>query len=390
MNWQKQIINRFYSSSNNIGYNTSIFSMIGMGVGCFAIIIALSVMNGFENQVHQRLKGFEGDLHVLDNGNGQVDYFSNIQGIELTMPYMERKGVVKTNETNLIVIMKAVDEKLMQEFYDFPIKGEMPKKGQAIIGQGLANRIGKIIKDEITLFSPIDQVYGIGLPPIKTMEISGIFSTQILNYDDSFIFITMDDGKNLFKRKRMYDGFDIKISDDTTIEAVKSELSDIAKYNLNIKSWKEKNRSLIDAMRMERLGAIAILGLIFLVASFNLSSNLILLSIRKMKEVGIIRAIGAPKYQIMSIIVRLGIKKAIKGSLAGIVIALLIVLIQNTFFFIPLPSKIYFIDFLPMELKMTDLLLVVIMVSTFIFFSSYFAAKKIADLKLTRALQWMK
>ena len=76
MNWQKQIINRFYSSSNNIGYNTSIFSMIGMGVGCFAIIIALSVMNGFESQVHQRLKGFEGDLHVLDNGNGQVDYFS--------------------------------------------------------------------------------------------------------------------------------------------------------------------------------------------------------------------------------------------------------------------------------------------------------------------------
>ena len=78
MNWQKQIINRFYSSSNNIGYNISIFSMIGMGVGCFAIIIALSVMNGFESQVHQRLKGFEGDLHVLDNGNGQVDYFSNI------------------------------------------------------------------------------------------------------------------------------------------------------------------------------------------------------------------------------------------------------------------------------------------------------------------------
>jgi len=391
VNWQKIIINRFYSSSNNIGYNTSIFSMIGMGVGCFAIIIALSVMNGFESQVHQRLKGFEGDLHVLDNGNGQVDYFSKIQGIELTMPYMERKGVVKTNETNLIVIMKAVDEKLMQEFYDIPIEGEIPKKGQAIIGQGLANRIGKNIKDKITLFSPIDQLYGIvGLPPIKTMEISGIFSTQILNYDDSFIFITMDDGKNLFKRKRTYDGFEIRISDDTTIEAVKSELSDISAYNLNIKSWKEKNRSLIDAMRMERLGAIAILGLIFLVASFNLSSNLILLSIRKMKELGIIRAIGAPRHEIMSIIVRLGIKKAIKGSLAGIVIALLIVFIQNTFFFIPLPSKIYFIDFLPMELKMTDLLLVVIMVSTFIFFSSYFAAKKIADLKLTQALQWMK
>jgi len=133
-----------------------------------------------------------------------------------------------------------------------------------------------------------------------------------------------------------------------------------------------------------------LLGLIFLVASFNLSSNLILLSIRKMKEVGIMRVIGAKKNQIMSIMIHLGIKKAIRGSVVGMVIALLIVFIQNTFLFIPLPSKIYFIDFLPMKLKITDLLLVFIMVSTFIFLSSYFAAKKIAGLKLTEALQWMK
>jgi len=388
MNWQKRIIKRFYYSSNTIGYDTSIFSMIGMGVGCFAMIIALSVMNGFENQVYERLKGFEGDLNVLDTVS--VDYFSNIQGIELVMPYMERKGVIKTYETNLIVMMKAVDEKIMQEFYDIPIKGKTLKVGQVIIGQGLANRLGKNLMDEITLFSPIDQVYGLGFPPMKKMIISGIFSTKILNYDDSFIFMTLHDGKNFFKRKSTYDGFDIKISDDTMIDIVKSELFDMAGYDVHIKSWKEKNKSLINAMRMERLGAIAILGLIFLVASFNLSSNLILLSIRKMKEVGIMRVIGAKKNQIMSIMIHLGIKKAIRGSVVGMVIALLIVFIQNIFLFIPLPSKIYFIDFLPMKLKITDLLLVLIMVSTFIFLSSYFAAKKIADLKLTEALQWMK
>ena len=388
MNWQKRIIKRFYYSSNTIGYDTSIFSMIGMGVGCFAMIIALSVMNGFENQVYERLKGFEGDLNVLDTV--PVDHFSNIQGIELVMPYMERKGVIKTYETNLIVNMKAVDEKIMQEFYDIPIIGKTLKAGQVIVGQGLANRLGKNLMDEITLFSPIDQVYGLGFPPMKKMIISGIFSTKILNYDDSFIFMTLHDGKNFFKRKSTYDGFDIKISDDTMIDIVKSELFDMAGYDVHIKSWKEKNKSLINAMRMERLGAIAILGLIFLVASFNLSSNLILLSIRKMKEVGIMRVIGAKKNQIMSIMIHLGIKKAIRGSVVGMVIALLIVFIQNTFLFIPLPSKIYFIDFLPMKLKITDLLLVFIMVSTFIFLSSYFAAKKIAGLKLTEALQWMK
>ena len=362
--------------------------MIGMGVGCFAIIIALSVMNGFESQVYERLKGFEGDLNILDTLD--VNYLSDIQGIESAMPYMERKGIIKTYETNLIVMMKAVDENLMGEFYDIPIKGAFPNRGQVIIGEGLASRIGKNLKDEMTLFSPIDQVYGLGFPPMKEVEISGIFSTRILNYDDSFIFMSFEDGKNLFKRKTAYDGFDIKISDDTTIEAVKSELLDRVGHNLNIKSWQDKNRSLIDAMRMERLGAITILGLIFLVASFNLSSNLILLSIRKMKEVGIIRVMGAPKLQIMRIMIHLGIKKAIRGSVVGLVIALLIVFFQNTFLFIPLPSKIYFIDYLPMKLKMIDFLLVSTIVSIFIFFSSYFAAKKIVDVKLTKALQWMK
>tara|TARA_B100000427_G_scaffold293665_1_gene271761 strand:+ start:189 stop:1355 length:1167 start_codon:yes stop_codon:yes gene_type:complete len=388
MNWQKIIINRFYYSSNNIGSDTSIFSMIGMGVGCFAMIIALSVMNGFEGQVHERLKGFEGDLNILnilpDND------FSNIQEIDLAMPYMERKGVIKTYETNLIVTIKAVDEKLMQEFYDIPIIGDTPKTGQVIIGVGLANRLGKNLHDEITLYSPIDQVYGFGFPPIKKMKISGIFSTKILNYDDYFIFITLNDGRNLFKRKSTYDGFDIKISDDAKIENVKAKILDMAGYNVNIKSWRENNRSLVEAMRMERLGAIAILGLIFLVASFNLSSSLILLSIKKMKEVGIIRVIGAPKFQIMRIMVYLGIKKAIRGAVVGMVIALLIIHIQNIFLFIPLPSNIYFIDYLPMKLKLTDLILVFIMVSAFIISSSYFSAKKIVDLKLTEALQWIK
>ena len=143
-------------------------------------------------------------------------------------------------------------------------------------------------------------------------------------------------------------------------------------------------------MKMERIAAVLILGLIFLVASFNLSSSLILLSIRKMKEVGMVRVLGAPKQEIMTVVVILGIKTAIKGVLFGICMALSIIFFQNVFSFIPLPSKIYFIDFLPMKISFTDCLLVCIIVSTFVILSSYFSEKKIAYLKLTKALQWVK
>ena len=143
-------------------------------------------------------------------------------------------------------------------------------------------------------------------------------------------------------------------------------------------------------MKMERIAAMIILGLIFLVASFNLSSSLILLSIRKMKEVGMVRALGAPKKELMTVVVLLGIKTAMKGVLFGFCIALSIIFFQNLFSFIPLPSKIYFIDFLPMKISIADCFLVCIMVSSFVILSSYFAAKKIAYLKLTKALQWVK
>ena len=388
MNWKKIIINRFYYSSNKLGFDTSIFSMIGMGVGCFAMIVALSVMNGFENIVHDRLRGFEGDLNVPDTLSSTC--FLDIPEVEIAMPYMERKGIIKGSQDNLIVFMKAIDERLMDEFYEIPLNGDPLSDGHVIIGQGLLNRLGKGINDEITLFSPIDQIYGIGFPPVKKMSISGVFSTKVLNYDDSYIFMTLNDGKNLFKRKNNLDGYDVKVSNQKMIEITKSKLYKLVGENIVIKSWQEKNKSLVDAMKMERLAAIIILGLIFLVASFNLSSSLILLSIRKMKEVGMIRVLGAPKKEVIIIIVFLGIKTAMRGALIGLGVALSIIFLQNVFSFIPLPSKIYFIDFLPMKINAADFILVYIMVSSFIILSSYFAARKIAYFKLTEAIQWVK
>ena len=155
MNWKKVIVDRFYHSSNRFGFDTSIFSMIGMGVGCFAMIIALSVMNGFESLVYDRLRGFDGDLNIPDAI--PAEYFLNISEIEIAMPYMERKGIIKGSHENSIVFIKAVDEILMDTFYDIPLEGNKLKDGNIIIGQGLAKQLGKDINDEITLFSPIDQ-----------------------------------------------------------------------------------------------------------------------------------------------------------------------------------------------------------------------------------------
>ena len=278
--------------------------------------IALSVLNGFESIVQNRLRGFESDLNmtgVLSNVN-----FFEIPEIEMIMPYMERKAIIKNNKDNLIVTIKAIADSLIDGFYDIPHKGNFPSNGHVMIGKTLSSRLGKDIGDELTLLSPIDQVFGLGFTPMKKMKISGIFSTKILNYDDSHLFITLDDGETLFKRKIGIDGYDIKLSDSRIAESAKQKLYNLSGQNVIIKSWKEKNKSLVDAMEMERKASIIILGLIFLVASFNLSSSLILLSIKKLKEVGMIRVLGARRSEIMNIMIFLGIKTAMKGALIGL------------------------------------------------------------------------
>ena len=388
MNWEKFISNRFYDSSKNQGWYSGLFSMIGMGVGCFAMIISLSVMNGFETLVHGKLKGFEGDLRIV--GHMSETPVLGLNGIEAAMPYMERRGVIESNDVQKVVSLKAVNEKTMESFYNLPLRGVTPKAGQVAIGQDLAYRLGKDIGDEIIVYSPIDQAIGFGLPPRKKLVISAIFSTKVLDYDDRFVFLSMSDGKSLFRRKSGYDGVDLRIKPNSDINQIKYDLIRNMGPEMEIQSWEDLNRSLVDAMKMERLGTIVILCLIFLVAAFNLAAALTLISIQRMKEVGILRAMGAPTHSVLKMMIQLGLSRAGKGAVSGFVSGILLVVVQTKFSLIPIPSDIYFVDALPMVLMPRDLFIIVILSFIFIIAASYTSGRKLAHSNIKEALQWAK
>tara|TARA_B100000378_G_scaffold22126_2_gene17162 strand:- start:940 stop:2106 length:1167 start_codon:yes stop_codon:yes gene_type:complete len=388
MNWEKFISNRFYDSSKNQGWYSGLFSMIGMGVGCFAMIISLSVMNGFETLVHGKLKGFEGDLRIV--GHMSETPVLGLNGIEAAMPYMERRGVIESNDVQKVVSLKAVNEKTMESFYNLPLRGVTPKAGQVAIGQDLAYRLGKDIGDEIIVYSPIDQAIGFGLPPRKKLVISAIFSTKVLDYDDRFVFLSMSDGKSLFRRKSGYDGVDLRIKPNSDINQIKYDLIRNMGPEMEIQSWEDLNRSLVDAMKMERLGTIVILCLIFLVAAFNLAAALTLISIQRMKEVGILRAMGAPTHSVLKMMIQLGLSRAGKGAISGFVSGIFLVLVQTKFSLIPIPSDIYFVDALPMVLMPRDLFIIVILSFIFIIAASYTSGRKLAHSNIKEALQWAK
>ena len=388
MKFVNVISKRFYNRSKVYGKYLGILSMLGMGVGCFAIIISISVMNGFENIVHQKLKGFEGDIRVFQNIYDPK--WEKIDGVKKIIPFMERKIVLQANDVTRVVSMKAVDEEIMPEFYEIFLKGRFPRAGEIILGQDLAYRLGTEIGQEVYASSPIDHTIGFTTPYKKRFKVSGVFSTKVLNYDDQIVFGTLGDGKMLFSRKKKIDGYDIKVDSNFSIEKIKKRINSMIRPESSVISWDEQNKSLVDAMKIERYATIIVLSLIFVVSTFNLISNLSLISIQKTKEIGILLSMGASKKSIQHIIMMLGIRRAGIGAFLGFFIGYIIINVQSQFSIIPLPTEVYFLDSLPMILYFNDIILVLLISYSFIFIASFISGKKLSQIDVKEALQWVK
>ena len=391
MNLTREIALRFLMSRKGPGRFTGIVSMAGMGVGCFALVISLAVLNGFEGQVHEKLRGFDGDLRVTGTElDATIQLLENRPEIQSVMPFKTRQGLVQYKSNQRMATFKAVDMQMMQSFYNVSIQGEIPQKNGILIGWDTAARLGVRVGDEMIISSPLDQTPSIGFPHrIKTI-VNGIFHSQILDYDDRIIFLPAETGELLFKRVDRWDGIDLRIYPETNLEDAETSIAAVLPKGVILQTWEDIHSILVKAMRLERLGAISVLSLIILVAAFNLTATLSLITVQKIKEIGILRAMGTPIHTLKNVLVIQGFWRGGWGALSGLLSGCCLVFIQNITGFIPLPTDIYFMRTLPMELLPADILLITIIASGFILVSSWGASRKVAIIEPRDALQWAK
>ena len=363
---------------------TGWISIIGLAAGSFALIISLAVLNGFEVRVTKRVIGFEGDLRIttVDNNlnlSSILDHVLRDQYVADALPFQERKGLVSsTNQEQRLVSLKAIPINQFNNFYEIKIEAssQKPDDRSVYIGQALARRLNVDVGDEINLMSPVDYSGNVGLPRRFSGEIAGVFNAEVLDVDDRVLFIPMSLGEHLFTRKKGFDGIDIRLHDSEKAEDIKRYFRRILPGGISIKSWADLHSGLFNAMRMERLGTMAVLSLIVLVACFNLMSTLVLVTYQKIKEIGILRTLGTTARRIQSIILMQGIMIGGLGAVVGIVISLMLVAAQNQFGLFPLPEDIYFIDKLPMVFNTVDLIAVICISFVFILISSIVASSR--------------
>jgi len=381
MNFSLKIAKRFMIGGKGSGPSrlTGWISIIGLTIGCMAMILSVSILNGFESRVVSKIIGFEGDLRITNvkDWSKLESYISSLNGVKSTMLFQKRKSLlIGRNNSQRMVELKSIEIPKISEFYDLNIKQVNSSKTQQIIlGEMTARRLNLNLGDEVRILSPIDNGSAWGLPIQVQCILSGIFNVQVLDLDDKIAFISKDVGQKLFLRKNGPDGLDIRLDKNSDFQIIANMIKN--KFpNIKVNKWSDLHSELFNAMRFERIGALFVLSLIIVVACFNLITTLILVTAQKIRQIGILQVMGCSQKVIKTIIMSQGVMIGSIGITAGLIFGVIIIILQNTYGLIPLPEDVYFISFLPMNIYFYDIITILSISFGMVILSVSIAAKR--------------
>ena len=353
---------------------SGIISILGVAVGCFALIISVAVLNGFEREVRNKVVGFESDLRLtlgetklnMDNLGSAFDQESDIAGYSA---FIERKAVAIAMDERSLVKVKAVEEGSLQKIYKIDGVGEMEvigNKAPVYVGKGIADRLGLQSGDRLRLMNPLDNQIYLGMPTVLDGRVAGVFETRILDFDQTYVFVPLDVGQALFKSMDTFDGIDFRLTSSARKDTMKALILSKAPAGAVVSGWEDMHQTLFQAMQMEKLGSMVVLSLIVIVACFNIASTLTMLVLEKIREVGILKTIGFSQVRIGNIFRLQGIFIGGFGLLLGGGLGLLFVLGQERLGLIRLPETIYFVQSLPVAISLTDVITIFLICLTLI------------------------
>ncbi len=374
-------------------------SIVAIVAGTAALILVLSVFNGFEDLVKSLYSNFYSDLKI-SSSNGkvislsqvQLDKLRSIKGIRNFSLVMEEKAFLQNGEFQTVVHLKGVDDnyQYVTGVPEHIVKGEYNlgtnENPSMILGAGIENAIG--IQADRNIFPIL--VY---LPRKTNVDLTDPFqsiSADTVITTGAFVIQQDFDNKyaitNLPFLKRMmgleedqYGGVEIALNNPSDAESIKKELKKTFAETYLVQTRYEQNQSLYNVMRAEKWVIYAILSLILIVAAFNMIGALTMLVLEKEKDISVIHALGGSKKLIQNIFLSEGILLATIGALLGMFIAMLLAWLQIQFKLIPLEGGSFVIDYFPVKLQLADFLLVGFTVFIIALIASVIPSRKAAN-----------
>ncbi|NPA51356.1 MAG: FtsX-like permease family protein [Aquificae bacterium] len=365
-------------------------SIIGITVGVSALLITLAVMSGFEYGLKTKIVDNNPHILVLKLG-GYIDSqelplleekLNQIKDIQAIEPIIYTQAVAKKKNNITPVFVKGIipqKEKQVSHLDKKIIAGDfslLEKTGFAVIGSDLAFILDVWIGDKINIFSPYGKRTPFGyVPKTKTFQISAIADFGVYELNSTFVAINLLDAQQLFNLENRFTGIQLRLKNPMQADTVKQKLLSILPSQYIIKSWIDINRSLFQALQLEKFGMFLVLTLIVLVASFNISSLLITKSREKRKEIAILKTLGATNSFILKIFIWQGIIIGMIGITLGLILGITTIFVADHYHLIKLNPEVYMIEYLPLKISLEESIAVVVSALVISFLSSLIPAK---------------
>jgi len=384
--------------------------MLGIALGVAALIIVLSVMNGFQKEIRARILGVTPHLQVMAEG-GQLfdwqpvlDMVSSHTGVSAASPYVNGQGMLSRNESVQGVMVRGIlpeGENKLTGLDDKMKAGSLAelRAGEfgIVLGGDLARALGTHLGDTVLLITPQGQVTPAGmLPRLKQFHVVGIFEIGMSPYDNALALINMEDAQKLYRMGTSVTGISARLNNLDLAPRVAAELERSLPPNTYATDWTRQNANYFSVVAMEKKMMFIILSLIVLVAAFNIVSTLVMAVTDKQADIAILRTLGVSPASIMRIFMVQGVLIGLIGMglgvVGGVVIALnigtIVPFIEHLFGVQFLAKEFYYISELPSDLQAADAITVASMSFLISLFATLYPSWRAAQTQPAEALRY--
>lgn len=380
---------RFFSLSTAIAIG-------GIFVGVAALLITLSMLNGFQNELRRRILGGTPHIVVRRYFNEPLgDYpalmedlkqFNFIRGMA---PFIVQKSIVRHQRQMDGVVVKGVQQELeavITEIEEKIVHGVYDLDNGCIIGVELARTLKANIGDTLIIASPFVEQFGM-FPRAKKIVLRGIFDLGYYDYNATFLYMDIRDVQALFDIRGYVSGIQVSVDDVYNTQRYSKQIENKIGYPYRAVDWIESNHSVFAALKLEKIITFIVLTLIIIVAGFNIIGTLVNMVKKKTKEIGILRSYGFTRSSIMRLFLYHGCMIGIMGTLLGVVFAYAACLVLGRIVFITLPGDVYFIETLPVEMATGDFIITATAAVLITFLATLYPAIRATKLTTVEALR---
>lgn len=359
---------RYLRSGHNRGFISFITSIaiIGVTLGVASLIITLSILDGFEKTIKQNLVSFTADMQLFGFSNQVLpapdrtikqilEHYAEVTAIA---PYVTREAMIRYDENIQGIVVKGVDPsndisaaktKITAGEYD--LDDRLSGIQTCILGKRLAEQLGAGIGSRVLLYGLGGTTISLSQARIMQMEVRGIYETGMAEFDGTYVYVNIRNAQRLFQIGNNVSGFDILVSDLGKLETLAHDIPADLGYPYYAQTMYRMHRNLFTWIELQKKPIPIILGLIIIVATVNIIGTLLMMVMEKASAIGILRALGLGRKRVVQIFLLQGFLIGVAGTILGDIIAYGLCWLELRYRFFPLPSGIYFMTHVPIEMS---------------------------------------